>query len=273
MTEHPSTLSILARSAISTAFAIAQPVTIDFENLWVKALISYKKQTGCNIYQDQAALFPDDPSVDNIVSILETQSKGLKAFWEKGKNICSVLTSVVNLVRLFNDTGAEAAAAASVPEGKAIFVAFRALLVATKGVTEVYNALVELSEKLQDALDHIKWHLDANSKLSSMMKEIYIQMLVQVLHVFTFLIKYQDSNAKKPWNMIWQCSKDFGKSLLREKEVQEALQKLDKLTNREALMEIGEIHNKVYNIDIKVDNLDAKMVETQSELLIVTMVP
>ncbi|KIK60150.1 hypothetical protein GYMLUDRAFT_613721 [Collybiopsis luxurians FD-317 M1] len=204
MTERPSTPSILARSAISTAFAIARPVTSDFENLWAEALISYKEQTGRNIYLDQAALFPNDPSVDNIVSILETQSKGLEAFREKGKNIRNVLKPVVNLVRLFNDTGAEAAAAASVPGAKAIFVAFGVLLAAAKDVTKVYDALEELSEKLQDALDRIKSHLDANSTLSYRTKEIYIQMPVQVLHVFTFLIKYQDSSAKKPWNMIRQ---------------------------------------------------------------------
>ncbi|KIK60096.1 hypothetical protein GYMLUDRAFT_612140 [Collybiopsis luxurians FD-317 M1] len=265
MTEHPSTHAILARSAISTAFAIARPITNDFESLWAKALVSYKEQTGRSLYQDQVAQFPDDPSVDNIVSILETQSKGLEAFREKGRNIRNVLKPVVNLVTLFNDTGAEAAAAASVPGGKAIFVAFGALLAAAKGVTEVYDALEEISEKLQDALDRIKWHLDTNSKLSSRMKEIYTQMLVEVLHVFVFLIKYPKSLAKRTQNIIWRRSKDFGNSLLGEKEVQEALQRLDKLTNRESLMKIAEIHNKVYDIGTKVDNIETKIVVMQMD--------
>ncbi|KIK60102.1 hypothetical protein GYMLUDRAFT_244542 [Collybiopsis luxurians FD-317 M1] len=264
MTEHPGTPSILARAAISIASAIARPVTNDFEKLWVKALVSYKEQTGRNLYQVQVAQFPDHPSVDNIVSILETKSKGFKAFREKDKNIRKVLKPFVRLVEMFNDTVGDMASA-SVPGGKAIFVAFGVLLEATKGVTEVYDALEELSEKLQDALTRIELHFNTDSKPSSRLRDIFIEMLVQVLHVFGFLIKYPESKAKKTLHVFWQRSKDLGKSLLGEKEVQEALQKLDKLTNREALMEIAEIHNKVHDTGIKVDNIVVMQLDEQSK--------
>ncbi|KIK61437.1 hypothetical protein GYMLUDRAFT_243611 [Collybiopsis luxurians FD-317 M1] len=273
MTEHHSAPVILASSAISIAFAIVQPATSNFEILWTKALADYKEQTGHDIYdQHHMVQLLACPSIEHVVHILETQSSGLQAFQQKGKNIWKVLKPFVHLVELLNNTVAEAAVAASVPGGKAIFVAFGVLLEAANGVTEVYNALEELSEKLQDALTHVELHLDPNSKLSSRLKNIYIQMLVQVLHVFGFLMKYLNS-TKKPLHVLWQHSKDYGKSLLEKKEVQAALQKLDKLTNREALIEIAEIYNKVYDIGTKVVNLDTKIDVMQSELLIVAIRP
>ena len=79
----------------------------------------------------------------------------------------------------------------------------------SKGVTEVYDALEELSEKLQDALTCIELHLNADTKPSSRLKDIFIEMLVQVLQVFGFLIKYPDNKAKKTQNVFWQRSSKY----------------------------------------------------------------
>ncbi|KIK60106.1 hypothetical protein GYMLUDRAFT_43868 [Collybiopsis luxurians FD-317 M1] len=235
---------------MSTTLAIAGPLTSRI--LWAKALANYKEKSGHDIFeQHKIDQFPTSPSIDDVVRILETQSKGIKAFREKGKNIRDVLNPIVSLVRQLNDTGAEAAVATSVPGGKAIFVVFGVLLEAAKGTTEVYDALEELSNKLQDALNCVKEHLDANPELSPRMNYIYIQMLVQVIHIFGFLIQYPESVAKKTQSIIWEHSKDFGESLLGEKGVQEALWKLDKLTNRESLMRIARIHKKVDNNETK----------------------
>ncbi|KIK58093.1 hypothetical protein GYMLUDRAFT_706700 [Collybiopsis luxurians FD-317 M1] len=254
MSYQPSVPAILASSAMSTVLATVAPTppaTSDFENLWAKALADYKDQTGLNFSQDQIAQFATCRSVDDVVRILETQSKGLEAFRKKGKNIQNVLRPVVRLVELFNDTGAEAASAAGVPGGKAIFVAFGVLLTAGKGVTEVYNTLQDLAQELEDALFRIGMHLGSNPGL----RDIVIQMLVQVLHVIGFLMKYQDSKSKEKkallgnLSVFGQRTKDYMKSLSGNKEVQEAFQNLNKLTKKEELLRIAEIHKKVDQID------------------------
>ena len=78
-----------------------------------------------------------------------------------------------------------------------------------KDVSEVYDVLEELSEKLQDALTRIELHLNADSKLNSRLNNIYIQVLVQVLHVFGFLAKYPESKAKKTWHVFRQRSSKY----------------------------------------------------------------
>ncbi|KIK50122.1 hypothetical protein GYMLUDRAFT_493533 [Collybiopsis luxurians FD-317 M1] len=142
MTERKSLQITPAASAMNTI--VAPPSS--FEDLWAKALADYKEQTGREIDQAQMAQFPDRPSVDDVVRILETQTKDLKTFRKRGEKIRAVLKPVVRIVQVLNDTAAEAANAASVPGGKAVFVAFGLLLTAAKGVTEVYDALEELKE-------------------------------------------------------------------------------------------------------------------------------
>ncbi|KIK65020.1 hypothetical protein GYMLUDRAFT_382273 [Collybiopsis luxurians FD-317 M1] len=84
---------------------------------------------------------------------------------------------------------------------------------------------------------------------SPVLVDIFIQMLMQLLHVIGFLIKYQDRNTKKKWQVFSRRAKDYGKSLLGNREVQEALSELDKLTNREVLIRMAETHEKVNHID------------------------
>ena len=74
--------------------------------------MDYKEQTGRNLSQDQIAQFSTFRTVDDVVRILETQSKGLEAFRKKGKDIRNVLKPFVRLVELFNDTAGEATSAA-----------------------------------------------------------------------------------------------------------------------------------------------------------------
>ncbi|KIK57529.1 hypothetical protein GYMLUDRAFT_752009 [Collybiopsis luxurians FD-317 M1] len=94
-----------------TTVASTPPVTSSFENLWAKALMDYKEQTGHDFHEDQIAQFSACHSVDDVVYILEIQSKGLEAFRKKGKNIRNVLKPFVRLIELFDDTASEAAAA------------------------------------------------------------------------------------------------------------------------------------------------------------------
>ncbi|KIK58133.1 hypothetical protein GYMLUDRAFT_707410 [Collybiopsis luxurians FD-317 M1] len=95
-------------SAMNTNVAPTPPSS--FEGLWEKAVADYFQQTGRNFNRDQIAQFASCRSVDDVIQILQTQSKGLEAFRKKGKDIRDVLKPVVRLVQLFNDTAAAVAA-------------------------------------------------------------------------------------------------------------------------------------------------------------------
>ncbi|KIK65021.1 hypothetical protein GYMLUDRAFT_382267 [Collybiopsis luxurians FD-317 M1] len=130
MTERLKSPVPLVGSAMNINVVPTPPITIasGFEDLWATALMDYKEQTGRDFHPDQIAQFSACRSVDDVVTILGIQSKGLEAFRKKGKNVRDVLKPFVRLVQLFNDTVGEAAAAVNVPGGKAVFVAFGALL-------------------------------------------------------------------------------------------------------------------------------------------------
>ncbi|KIK58135.1 hypothetical protein GYMLUDRAFT_707482 [Collybiopsis luxurians FD-317 M1] len=232
------TPGLVSRSAMSTppvTVASTRPITSNFENLWAKALADYKEKTGRNFHQDQITQFSACRSLNDVIQVLETQSKGLEAFRKKGKNIRNVLKPFVHLVGLFNDTAAEVADAVNVPGGKAIFVAIGFLLAAAKGVTEVYDTLEDLSQELEGALNRVGLYLGSNLGLS----DIAIQI---------------KPNKKKGLfgtniNVLGQRAKDYVGTLSGNKEVQEALQRLDKLTKKEELLRIAEIHKKVDQID------------------------
>lgn len=126
---------------------------IGFEDLLGQALANYTSQTG-HVLQNHMTQFIDCHSVENVICILETRTKDLKAFRKKGKKIRTFLAPVVRLIELVNDTGGEAAAATvhhssqngvliltlqqGVPGGKAIFAAIAILLTVSNSISDEY---------------------------------------------------------------------------------------------------------------------------------------
>ncbi|KAI0032020.1 hypothetical protein K488DRAFT_70984 [Vararia minispora EC-137] len=183
-------------------------------------------------------------SVDDLVIVLEKQNRTFKTFRAHGESIRAVLAPVLRLVRIFLETGAEIAAASGgvVPGGKTIFVAFGVLLDATRGVSEVYDALDDLFRRLGVFLARLDIYLHSPSVLNTALKDIFIKTLVRLFTVLSIVTKYLENNVegtssfKRLLRPVLRRTKDFGKALLGNADVKNVLVGLDELTNEEGLV-------------------------------------
>lgn len=85
----------------------------NFDELWDAALQRYEQETKKKLLTlDIARAFPSRPgSADEVLEHFKQQNQSFEAFRTHGQNVLRVLKPIVHFVRLFIDTGAEAAAA------------------------------------------------------------------------------------------------------------------------------------------------------------------
>ncbi|KAJ7653496.1 hypothetical protein B0H17DRAFT_396420 [Mycena rosella] len=215
----------------------------EFDALWNDALQKYGSETGSDLLQsDYAQLFDDCDSVDTVVDALEQEMEAFKKFRSddsKWATLRNQLKPVVHFVLLFNDATAEAAAS-HIPGGKSILVAFGVLLTATQGVSERYDALVELFEKLGSFLSRLGIRLDVPSSLGPISKTIAVNILVHLLHVFALSTKLIKKKRITHYVQV----------LFGNQDMKDALSRLDKLTTLETQTIVAETRTVVAETQI-----------------------
>ena len=139
---------------------------------------------------------------------------------------------------------------------------------AASGVTSSYDALVELFERLGYFLKRLEIYITIS--LSTMMMDIIVKIMVEVLSVLALATKEIKQGRFSECTIIYtlpmaQCGvekfakKLFGKS---EDEVEAVLQKLDRLTQEEAWMNVAQILGDVRGL---VGNVRVAMEGTQHQ--------
>ncbi|OCH87062.1 hypothetical protein OBBRIDRAFT_182826 [Obba rivulosa] len=197
---------------------------LDFQQLFSDALDEYKRQTGTSL--DSHPLgdkLKSCNSVDDVVAILTDQSRSFEDFRKKAP-LMTRLKPIVNVVISVSETLGEGVALAFSP-AHAIFCGIGVLLTAAKEVSSSYDALGDLFDHTANFLVRSKKYtqiLPSNSE----MKMILAKTLAQVIVIFALATK----QVKQGRFM------KYGKKLLKEKDVEDALKKLDNLTTEEARM-------------------------------------
>ncbi|VDB88494.1 unnamed protein product [Peniophora sp. CBMAI 1063] len=216
-----------------------------FGELWDEALQRYKKETKQDLLSLPFAKdFPSRPSnASKVLEHFKKRDESFKTFRDLGHKVLSVLESIVHFVHLFIDSGAEAAAASNVvPGGKAIFVAVGAMLQATQGVSRLYDAVETLLQKVTDYLERVSIHLEPLTPPSPALMDILIDTLVHILTTLALATRYcnsviaSDSRAKNVARAVFRRGKDYFRVLVDKTGVQDTLDKLEALTEKERLL-------------------------------------
>ncbi|KAJ7691815.1 hypothetical protein B0H17DRAFT_555825 [Mycena rosella] len=208
-------------------------VANEFDALWNDALNKYSEETGSDLLRSRyAQLFDECDSVDTVLEALEEKMENFKKFRaddSKWATLRNKLKPVVQFLLLFNDAVAEVASS-STPGGKSIFVAFGVLLTATQGVSERYDALMKLFEKLESFLSRLEIRLEGASSLGHLSKTIAVNILVHLLHVFALSTKLIETSRIK----------QYMKTLFGNQGMKDALAHLDALTTFETQASVAE---------------------------------
>ncbi|EKM49272.1 uncharacterized protein PHACADRAFT_201834 [Phanerochaete carnosa HHB-10118-sp] len=205
-------------------------------------------------------------SVEEVVGILEEHKKGFKVFRAHGENARAVVAPIVTPTKLFIDAVGEIAAASSiVPGSKAIFAAFGVLLGAAEKVSKRLDALEGLLSRLGGVLSRLRNHLRSHSKLSVELENIFVSALVQLLNVLAICTQYV--RKRTSWrSAILKRMRDYGRALLGDKNVKEALEKLDDLTREEILANTAQMLDMAQGIAAQVDVVGGGVVEIKDNV-------
>ncbi|KAJ7793105.1 hypothetical protein B0H13DRAFT_2393780 [Mycena leptocephala] len=209
--------------------------TETFPGLWIDAFGVYKHRTGIDLRDKNSDLALRLHSCDSEDSVLEALEKMATEFggyregspkWQKFRQN---LKPVITAVTVFIDAAAEDAVSKSVPGGKSVFVAVGILLKATQGVSEKFDALIDLLESLGLFLRQLKIRSDVPFGNES--KIIVVEILVEVLKALALATQMINKNRIQ----------HFVRELFKSDDMKAVLDRLNKLTTIESRMTVAEM--------------------------------
>ncbi|VDB95875.1 unnamed protein product [Peniophora sp. CBMAI 1063] len=203
-----------------------------FEQLWSQTLSDYTKKTDIDLSNHPLAdVLSGLQSPEDICDIFQARIKRFRhddSRWGRLRNY--YVKPIVDALLIINDTlGDAAGASAVIPGGKVIFVAFGALLAATKGVSNRYDALVSLLQEVEFSIRSIHLRTSNTTSLGDLSMSIASLILAHVLDVFALATKFFSTTDRS-------CARLFhyGQSLANRTDMQEALKRLRVLTELES---------------------------------------
>ncbi|KAN0113428.1 hypothetical protein V8E52_007709 [Russula decolorans] len=226
--------------------------SVQFPQIFEKALEKYTEKTEKDIKSDP--LFDklqQCNSSDEVLEVLEEQALDFEEYREgdwKVQFMRGVQPIVEIISRLCSKDGLIEGIASIFPPAKAIFTGIGLLLDAAKGVSDDYNALIELFERFERYLRRLQVLTNIPSGLGEILVEIMVELL-GVLALTTRQIK------------LGRFRKFAKKLFLGENDVEEVLQRLDRLTEGELQMtatQTLEVVNGLFkDMKIVIDGMDA----------------
>ncbi|KAF7348046.1 Protein transport protein sec22 [Mycena sanguinolenta] len=205
------------------------------QGLWDDAFDVYKHRTGIDLRHENSDFALRLRDCDSAASVLDTLHDTASRFsghregspkWSKFRR---KLKPVITVIALFIDAAAEGAASASVPGGKAVFVAFGVLLKATQGVSEKFDALIDLLESLELFFRQLSIRSDV--PLGKESRSIVVEILVEMLKALALATQMMKQNRIK----------HFVRELFKGDDMKAILDRLQKLTTIESRMTVVEI--------------------------------
>ncbi|KAF7348041.1 hypothetical protein MSAN_01756500 [Mycena sanguinolenta] len=205
------------------------------QSLWDDAFDVYKDRTGVDLRYENSDFALRLRGCDSMASVLGTlhdtasRFSGYREGSPKWSKFRQKLEPVITVIALFIDAAAEGAASVSVPGGKAVFVAFGVLLKATQGVSEKFDALIDLLESLELFFRQLSIRSDV--PLGKESRSIVVEILVEMLKALALATQMMKQNRIK----------HFVRELFKGDDMKAILDRLQKLTTIESRMTVVEI--------------------------------
>ncbi|KAH9017607.1 hypothetical protein EDB85DRAFT_2278107 [Lactarius pseudohatsudake] len=200
-----------------------------FESILSTALSEFKKKTGKNLSDDALTKeLQSCGSVEAVMGIIQGQAEAFDKFKNGGSKLMEWIRSSVHVLYTISATLGDGVGVA-VPPAKAVFTGIGILLAAAKGVRASHDALVDLFERVQFFLKRLRVHTRISPTQDMM--EILVKIMAEVISILSIATKEMQQSR----------TKTYIKKLLGGTDIEDALKKLDNLTQEEVRMAIAEV--------------------------------
>ncbi|KAH9034393.1 hypothetical protein EDB83DRAFT_1781833 [Lactarius deliciosus] len=225
-----------------------------FQAIFNAALKSYQKQTGKDIIAHPlASQLRSCDSTSAILTVLQDQVREFDQAHSGDERLTKWLVPTVNVLYAFSAAVSGGVGLVFSP-ANVIFAGVGVFLLAAKDVVASKDALAELFERIGFFFKRLETYTEVTP--TAAMTEIIVEIMVEVITVFGIATKeLRRGSAKK-----------FLKKLAGRADLEDAVKKLDRLTQEEARMALAEVlkithivRDGVRVVDSKVESMDDKV--------------
>ncbi|KAI9432763.1 hypothetical protein H4582DRAFT_2061576 [Lactarius indigo] len=223
--------------------------SMDFGRIFEAALEAYNKQTKKDIASHPLATqlqTCDSPSA--ILAILRAQVQAFDRSQSADEGLTKWLDPTVNILFAFSATLSEGVGLAF-PPAKAIFAGIGVLHQAVKDVRASRDSLVNLFGRMEYFFMRLERYIHVRP--TAAMTDIIVKIMVEVISILGIMTK----EIRQGRTNIEYYAEKYLKKLIGRNDVEDALQRLDRLTQEEARMAAVEALTMTRGIDDKVDGV------------------
>ncbi|KAF8487531.1 hypothetical protein DFH94DRAFT_678537 [Russula ochroleuca] len=221
----------------------------DYELIFVNALKAYKRKTGRDLASDPLLhRLETCNSPDSVLALLRQQIPGFDQSGSRDERLTNWVNPVVNVLCTFASTISGAVNLAYQPAG-VIFTGIASLLSAVLAVSASQSALVDLFERIENFFTRLGIYVELPPTVE--MTDIIVKVMVDVLLILALVTKEIKQGKIKR----------FLKKLVGRSDIEDALRRLDKLTQEESRMAVAQglraTHGMGDGMKVAVNKMDA----------------
>ncbi|KAH8986870.1 hypothetical protein EDB92DRAFT_1220167 [Lactarius akahatsu] len=212
----------------------------NLQAIFCASLDTYKKKTKKDLLahplmvQLQTCNSPTD-----ILDVLRTQVQQFGQSTSGDDRLTKWLNPTVNVLYAFSAALGEGVGLVFSP-AKVIF-AGAGVLLAAKDVVASQDALVDIFERIESFFRRLEEYSDVPT--TEAMRDIIVKIMVEVLGIFGIVTKEMKQGR----------AKTYLKKLIGRRDIEDALGRLDRLTQQETQMAIVQVLKVAHNVGDKVD--------------------
>ncbi|KAH8988131.1 hypothetical protein EDB86DRAFT_2057744 [Lactarius hatsudake] len=215
-------------------------VLFNFQSIFHASLKAYEKQTKKDLLSHPlAARLQSCNSSAAILAVLQEQVQEFEQSRSVDERLTKWLGPTVNVLYAFSATLGEGIGLVFSP-AKVIFAGAGVLLLAAKGVRECQDALVDVFERVENFFKRLETYTEVPP--TTAMTDILVKIMVEVLHILAISTK----------EIKLGRTRRYLKKLVGRTDIEDALKRLDKLTQEEARMAAAQLLKITHNIENKI---------------------
>ncbi|KAH8979310.1 hypothetical protein EDB92DRAFT_1821088 [Lactarius akahatsu] len=214
----------------------------NFDSIFRTAFKAYKKRTGQDIISHPlAARLKTCDTLDAILAVLRAQVEEFDRSRRDDERLTKWLNPTVNVLYAFSATLGEGVGLVFSP-AKVIFAGIGVLLLASKDVSDSHDILINIFERIENFFKRLEIYTETPQ--TAAMTDVIVKIMVEVLSIFAIATKeIKQGRGKK-----------FIKKLAGRRDIEDALERLDKLTREEAQMATTEVLRLTRSINDKMES-------------------
>ncbi|KAI9453276.1 hypothetical protein BJY52DRAFT_1225714 [Lactarius psammicola] len=229
----------------------------NFRVIFVAALRGYEKKTKTDLHTHPLATqLQSCESSSDILAVLLDKVNEFDESQSRNERLSSWLGPTINVLYAFSAMLGEGIGLIFSP-AKVISAGVGVLLQAAKDVDASQEALVDLFERIENFFKRLESYTEVPP--TNAMTDIIVKIMVEVLNIFAIATKeIKQGRAKK-----------FLMKLVGKKDIEDALKRLDGLTQEEARMAAAQILNLTHAVDNKLMGVGNKLKDVDDKMDIV----